>query len=96
MSEATTKDELHAIVESLDESDLSTALTILRGISTSDSDRAQDGTVDVLPQRSGDSDVEPQHPWYDFIGIIDDDGPTDVSENHDKYLADAYMDNHDE
>src|SRR5688500_85195 len=29
-------------------------------------------------------------PLWDIVGMIDDDGPTDASVNHDKYLADAY------
>jgi excisionase family DNA binding protein len=32
---------------------------------------------------------------WELAGIIDD-GPTDLAENHDKYLADAYADNHEE
>jgi excisionase family DNA binding protein len=33
-------------------------------------------------------------PLWDIVGMIDDDGPTDASVNHDKYLADAYGDLH--
>jgi len=29
-------------------------------------------------------------PFWDIVGIIDDDGPTDVAANKHKYLADAY------
>jgi excisionase family DNA binding protein len=33
-------------------------------------------------------------PLWDIVGMIDDDGPTDLSINTDKYLADAYSDLH--
>jgi excisionase family DNA binding protein len=33
-------------------------------------------------------------PLWDLVGVIED-GPTDLAENHDKYLADAYGDLHD-
>src|SRR5689334_7077974 len=34
-------------------------------------------------------------PLWDIVGMIDDDGPTDISVNADAYLADAYADLHD-
>ncbi|MEA2597529.1 MAG: Helix-turn-helix domain [Thermomicrobiales bacterium] len=34
-------------------------------------------------------------PLWDIVGMIDDDGPTDVSINADTYLANAYADSHD-
>jgi excisionase family DNA binding protein len=37
-----------------------------------------------------------ESPLWDRIGFIDDDGPTDMAENHDKYLAEAYADLHEE
>jgi hypothetical protein len=34
-------------------------------------------------------------PLWNIVGLIkDDDGPTDVSSNVDKYLAEAYLDTH--
>lgn len=33
-------------------------------------------------------------PLWDIVGMIDDDGPTDLSVNADNYLADAYADLH--
>ena len=35
-------------------------------------------------------------PLGGIVGMIHDDGPTDVAENHDRYLADAYADCHDD
>jgi excisionase family DNA binding protein len=35
-----------------------------------------------------------ESPLWDLVGIIED-GPSDLAENHDKYLADAYGDLHD-
>jgi excisionase family DNA binding protein len=41
--------------------------------------------------------VEPASgPWAMLIGNFDDDGPTDIAENHDKYLAAAYADTHED
>ncbi len=37
-----------------------------------------------------------EDPLWDIVGMIDDDGPTDMAENHDRYLADAYADTHDD
>lgn len=34
------------------------------------------------------------NPLWDIVGIIHDDGPTDVSSNKHKYLAEAYGDLH--
>jgi excisionase family DNA binding protein len=34
-------------------------------------------------------------PLWDLVGVIEDDGPTDVSTNADRYLADAYAESHD-
>jgi excisionase family DNA binding protein len=36
------------------------------------------------------------HPLMKMIGFIKDEGPTDMAENHDKYLAEAYADTHEE
>lgn len=98
MSETAIKDELHAIVESLDAADLSVALRVLRGVSSGDKEHRGEGILGRTGSRPETSaDVGPtSHPWFDFIGIVDDDGPTVIARNHDKYLADAYMDTHDE
>lgn len=34
-------------------------------------------------------------PLWDIVGMIEDDGPNDLSITTDAYLADAYADNHD-
>ena len=82
MSQAAIKNELHAIVDSLDESDLPVVLGILRGMSGDDRGQANHLTF--------------EDPLWDIVGMIDDDGPTDMAENHDRYLADAYADTHDD
>jgi hypothetical protein len=33
-----------------------------------------------------------ESPLWEIVGLVTDDGPTDVSENVDRYLADAYGD----
>ena len=35
-------------------------------------------------------------PLWNIVGIVKDDGPTDAAVNHDKYLAEAYADTHEE
>jgi excisionase family DNA binding protein len=37
-----------------------------------------------------------EHPLMQLAGLIKDDGPNDYSVNHDKYLAEAYADTHEE
>jgi len=54
-----------------------------------------------VPSRSKFADKSDEwllknHPLLKLIGFIDDDGPTDMAENHDKYLAEAYADTHEE
>lgn len=44
---------------------------------------------------SGSRPLSFDAPIWQLVGIIDDDGPTDGSTNHDKYLAEAYGDLHD-
>jgi excisionase family DNA binding protein len=54
-----------------------------------------------LPARSKFADKSDEwllenHPLIKLIGLVKDDGPTDMVRNHDKYLADAYSDTHEE
>ena len=56
----------------------------------------------VTPVDSGMEESEPagqplsfDDPIWQLVGMIKDDGPTDMYVNHDRYLADAYADTHD-
>ena len=51
---------------------------------------------DVTVTESASRPLSFDAPIWKLVGIIDDDGPTDASTNHDKYLAAAYGDLHDE
>src|SRR5687767_12849600 len=48
-------------------------------------------TADQVAKPTGEGMIlTSESPLWGIIGIIDDDGPTDVSTNTDAYLADAY------
>jgi hypothetical protein len=59
--------------------------------------------VRPVEAKSGESDTADDYgkpfsfdnPLWDIVGIIKD-GPSDLAENHDKYLAEAYADLHEE
>lgn len=44
--------------------------------------------------RDGVDKVIENDPLLDIIGLVED-GPSDLSERHDDYLAESYADNHD-
>jgi excisionase family DNA binding protein len=59
----------------------------------------EDFVTPVEPNHHPDSALKGQpftfdDPLWDIVGMIDDDGPADLSVNTDKYLADAYADLH--
>jgi len=43
--------------------------------------------------RKGDPLTE-DDPLWEIVGMVTSDGPGDVARNHDKYLAEAYLDKH--
>ncbi len=48
-----------------------------------------------LPSPAGEGHVFSfESPLWDLVGAVQD-GPADLAENHDRYLADAYADLHD-
>lgn len=52
--------------------------------------------VDELTFAEPKAGFAPGSPLWDLVGFIDTDGPTDMAENHDTYLAKAYGDLHEE
>ena len=50
----------------------------------------EDELSHMVPKRG----FSPGSSLWDLVGFIKDDGPTDLAENHDRYLAEAYGDLH--
>ena len=84
MSSDANSDELHRLVDQLDELDLIEVSECPRRVIARDH-----GVTWGRPFTLDD-------PLWNMVGMIDDDGPTDMSENKYKYLADAYADTHGE
>ena len=88
----TVKERIHLLVERLDERQAEAALVLLdRFVSM----ETLGGEVVPDDVRSGSPRGHPltsESPLWEIVGLISDDGPSDVSENVDKYLADAYGD----
>ncbi|MGH2531698.1 MAG: hypothetical protein ACRDJW_05270 [Thermomicrobiales bacterium] len=84
------KEELYHLVGSLDEATAAEALRYLRSLS--------DHQVQVAAEDADRAAIAASKPFslddplWNIVGLIDDDGPTDVSENKYKYLAEAYGD----
>lgn len=96
----TVKEQLHELVDGLDETGESLALGYLMRITGRSNGRNSLATPEddlrVGVQNVADVDtLSFDDPLWGLVGIVDDDGPTDVSTNADKYLADYYADNHD-
>jgi hypothetical protein len=99
----TTKEAIHQLVDTLDEETAAAVLDYAQAIA--------DGLRPVGWGIAG-SDVQPRplewlklsrptsedDPLWNIVGMVGDeyDGPTDVSANHDKYLAEAYADLHED
>ncbi|MCC6793207.1 MAG: hypothetical protein IT336_16100 [Thermomicrobiales bacterium] len=93
----TVKELIHKLVDELPAADAERMLDYLRSIadgrnagavpfgSTTKSDDADEWLKLGRPTAEDD-------PLWNLTGIIDDNGPTDVSSNLDAYLADAYLD----
>ncbi len=111
MGVSAVRDEVHAIIDALSESELPDALTLLRELGSTNGA----APVNALPLAEGgvngareDDDQHDEEarmlgtplsfdsPIWGIVGIVKDDGPMDGSINHDRYLADAYADLHDE
>lgn len=94
-----TKERIKRIVDDLDEAQADALFVLLDRFAPAP-DRAAPtldttGFAAAKPDPAGHV-LTPDSPLWDIVGLVDDDGPTDVSENVDAYLALAYADNHDE
>jgi hypothetical protein len=102
----TVKERLHDLVEALEDADAEWALRYLSRLASS---RGQDASMGALIIDE-DDDIGPEDllrlvkpitaddPLWGIVGMADSgpDGPTDVSSNKHKYLADAYADLHED
>jgi hypothetical protein len=99
----TVKDRVHQLVESLDEADAHRALQYLTRLASKapelrpsePAEIDQDDDVDWIARGRP---LTLDSPLWNIVGMADSgpDGPTDVSRNKHKYLADAYADLHEE
>ncbi len=96
----TVKEELREIVESLDDERAVEALNYLRRLLSEGDPRT---AREVDGERPGEfwkrgKRTSGNDPLWELVGIIgpEYDVPTDLSVNHDKYLAEIYADLHDE
>ena len=89
----TVKERIHLLVERLDERQAEAALVLLDrfvAMETLGSTMAPDDAGQ--PSSPTGHRLTSESPLWGIVGLVDDDGPSDVSENVDKYLADAYGD----
>jgi hypothetical protein len=102
----TVKDRVHELVESLDEADARLALRYLMRLASRESGSVTPGSLMIDEDEPiGPEDLQRigrpftlESPLWNIVGVIDSgpDGPTEVSSNKHKYLADAYADLHEE
>ena len=100
----TIKEQLHQVIEELDEEHASKVLTFALGVASPDVlttpelARGREPGVDVDRESLWRiaRPVTADDPLWRIIGMIDDDGPTDVASNKHKYLDEAYGDLHEE
>jgi hypothetical protein len=102
----TVKDQVRELVEVLDEADARLVLRYLTRLTSTESVSVTAGALVIDEDEPIDAeDLErigrpftPESPLWNIVGMIDSgpNGPTDVSRNKHKYLADAYADLHEE
>jgi hypothetical protein len=91
----TTKERIHLLVNRLDERESEAALILLnRLVSPSRSAMTDANNVDVVAEREipVHHQLTSDSPLWSIVGLDTSEGPGDVSEHHDKYLAEAYAD----
>jgi hypothetical protein len=98
----TAREQLHRLVDQIEEIDIEEALRYLGALVTTTSNGGADRTRQVggvdVPDRETlrrlARPIEADDPLWDLVGIVGDEyeGPTDVSSNKYKYLAEAYAD----
>jgi hypothetical protein len=86
----TAKERIHLLVERLDERQAEAALVLLDHFVAMETLASAVGTVGNGSSRPRGHLLTSESPLWGIVGLVADDGPSDVSENLDKYLADAY------
>jgi hypothetical protein len=99
----TVKERVHELVDGLDEADAQRALRYLTHLASKapELETAEPTVIDEDDDVDWISQGRPltfDSPLWNIVGMADSgpDGPTDVSRNKHKYLADAYADLHEE
>lgn len=98
----TVKERLHQVIDELDDERAVEVLTFALRASTAgvltrtDASRPPEPGVDLDRESLWQiaRPVTAEDPLWGIIGMIADDGPTDVSSNKHRYLADVYGDLH--
>lgn len=91
----TVKERIRLLVDELDDKQADAALVLLaRLLATADGEPVERDDVTTSPASPAGHVLTSASPLWRIVGLIDDDGPTDVSENVDRYLAEAYADLH--
>jgi hypothetical protein len=91
----TIRDEIYDLVNSLDEERAEEALRFLRLLVDNETEQfaaTSQKNAEELAAIAASRPFGHDDPLWNIVGIIDDDGPTDVSENKYHYLAEAYAD----
>jgi hypothetical protein len=102
----TVKEQVHELVEALDDTDARLTLRFLSRLTSRAPDTATPGILALDEDDATDSEdwlargrpLTLDSPLWNIVGMADSgpEGPTDVSRNKHKYLADAYADLHEE
>jgi hypothetical protein len=101
--EMTTKEAIHQLVDTLDEKAAVIVLDYVRAVAHKN--RAANGQGAIPGAKSRPIEwmkigkpTSEDDPLWNLVGIVGDeyDGPTDIAANHDKYLAEAYADLHED
>ena len=86
----TVKERIYLLVERLDEQQAEAALVLLDRFVTMEMPAAEAAPDDSRSRTPSGHALTNESPLWGIVGLIPDDGPSDVSENVDKYLAEAY------
>jgi len=93
----TVKEMIHSLIDELPDADANLVLAYLGTVANKQSH----GSELPIGQEKSEEPAEwlklgrpttADDPLWNIVGIIDDEGPTDVARNHDAYLAEAYSD----
>lgn len=93
----TVKDEIHQLIDGLDDAQTLAVLDYLHRLSANGDSLTTEQLTEAVDDDAWEiRDSKPftmDDPLWDIVGIGRSEGPTDVSENVDHYLAEAYYPN---